>query len=533
MQTVSSQFEDNVEASVKTPQWGFLISWLKNIAEDAKFAQVGHSFVDGPDKVKGSGDTIAFFDKYDYQNESAYVQNFRVTRKISNRPWGVIMAQAEITLNNTTKRFMPDFDEDIGAYVALPDRPVKLSVGYQGEFVKLFTGYTDRPEIGLNKRLVKLRAFDAMTYLSTVKSDESAFVDKYWHEIIEELLLEQGFAEDQFDLEPSLQLPIGYLMPKDRYVTDIFQEGCEAEGYILFADEDGIIKGWNRLHLIGDRDPLWSFTYSNLEDIDFSSAPIINSAITIAKPFKPAAFNVLYELSDASDQTLIPPGGSKDIFANFQDDLGPFLAISVEDPVHVSESDGGSSYSTNMAQDGSANPGAQYVDLASTFNFGDTYRMTFTNSHPSMPIYITKIRLFGQPAKVTAVKSDIQERPVSIEDYGLNPDNNKEVFRIENSLIQDTATANTMAWLLVDIFSNAHGRLNVDNFVVPHMQFGDPVEVEVLDTEETKTCNVMGMELFMGVNANIKQKLYLEEFEQKVYARVGHSKTDGPDHVAL
>lgn len=532
MQIVSPAFENIIKGDIKSPRPGCLISWPKNISEDVKFFTLDHSYLDGPDKLKGSGSTITFADKYDYIDETAYVKNFRVTKKISNRPWGVIMASAEVELNNTTKRFMPGFDPVIGAYTELPDRPIKLSVGFNGEFIKLFTGYAKRPEHQLVKRVTKITAFDAMTYLSTVKSNLGAFVNTPMHEIIEALLIEQGFAYDQFNIEPSLQQPIGYYMPKDKYITDIFKEFCEAEAYLMQADEDGIIQGWNRLHFLGDRDPVWDFTYSNMEDLNWSSAPIINAAEVTAKPFKPAAWNKLYEADNSPDDRIIPPNSSADIFARFQDDLGDFPAISVQTPVYISNSDGGSSYSTNMSPDGDADTGAAHISLTSVYNFGSAYRMTFQNTS-NVPIYITRIQLWGQPAKVTAIKGDVQEIPASILKYGLNPDNNNEVYKIENDVVQDLISANAMAWILVNTSANPRARLDIDNFVVPHMQIGDPVNVHILDTNETKYCNVLGYEIFFGVNANLTHKIYAEEREQHTYFRLDHSHLDGPDGLAL
>lgn len=530
---VSSQFTDIIEGAVAEPKPGCLISWAKNYDPDVTFAKMDHSYMDQGDKMKGTGDTVTFFNKYDYVNETKYVKNFRITKKISNRPWGVIMATAEIELNNTTKRFFPGFDPDIGAYTDLPDRPVKLSVGFKGEYINLFTGYCERPNHQLVKRITTLRAFDAMTYLSTVKSRLPAFVNTTANEIIEALLIEQGFGADMFDIEPSLQQPIGYLMPNGKIVTDILQDICESEGYTIHADEEGIIRAWNRLHMIGDRDPVWTFTYENMADINFSSAPIINAAEVIAKPFKPAAWNKLYETDNSvGDERTVLPGQSKDIFVEFKDDLGSFPAISVEAPVHISLAAGGSYYSTNLAKEGNGPTGAADITLSSVYNFGDTYRMTFSNSG-DVPIYITKIVLFGQPAKVTAIKGDTQEDADSIEKYGINPDNSKEVYVIENDLIQDLATANTMAWLLVDINSSPHARLNIDNFVVPQLQFGDPVEVKILDIDETKYCNLLGLELFFGVNANLNHKIYVEERELKTYARMDQSHMDRDDVMAL
>lgn len=533
MQTVSGGFTTKVTDMVKTIYPSCLISWKKTYTSGANFFQLDVSHADGPDGLKGTGGTVTFFDKYDYVNETPYVKNFRITKKISNRPWGVIMATAEIELNNTKKRFFPGYDGTIGAYTDLPDRPIKLGVGINGEFINQFTGYTKRPEHALVKRTSTIQAFDAMTYLSTVKSSLSAFVNQKADYIIKQLLIEQGFSSAQYNIEPSLQLPIGYLMVKDRFVTDILNDICAAEGFIMHADENGIIQGWNRLHLLGSRTSLWTFNYSNMADIGWSSAPIINRAQVVASPFKPAAFNKLYETDTVTDDRLIPAGQSVDIFAEFKDDLGNFPAISVDTPVYVSSGTGSSTYSTNFAKDGTADTGSSYITLSSVYNFGNTYRMTFTNSHPNHAIYITKIQLFGQPAKVTAIKSNVQEDTTSIGKYGVNPDNNKQTFIIDNDVIQDISTANSMAWMLVDSYKSPNSRLNIDNFPVPQLQFGDPVNVYIADIATTKSCNVLGVETFFGVNANLTHKLYLEQRPTKTYFQADVSHLDGSDALAL
>lgn len=525
MQTVSTQFTTAVNAANKVPQWGCLISWKKNISSSVKFFTLDQSHLDGPDKLKGSGSTITFFDKYDYQNESIYVKSFKVTRKISNRPWGVIMATAELELNNTTKRFMPDYDGDIGAYVGLPERPIKLSMGYGGEQVKLFTGYTNRPDSQLVKRVTKITAYDAMTYLSGVKSNLGAFVNTPMHEIIEALLIEQGFGTDQFVIEKSLQQNIGYFMPRGKFVADILNEFCEAEAYTMFCDEDGLIRGWNRLHLLGNKAPLWTFTYSNMTDVAWSSAPIINSAVYIAKPFKPAPWNKIWRMDQASDETLVPPGGTVNIIASFRDESGDFPAINVDAPVHVSLNAGSSIYYTNYNQDGSGATGAAYISLSSVYNFGNEYLMTFANSG-GVPIYITGIQLFGVVARINIVDSKPQEAVNSIAKYGINPENGKQTYEVSNGLVQDAATANTMAWLLANTYAEPLSRMTISNFVVPHLQYGDAVNVHIADTDTTKYCNIMGMELSVGAGANITQSLYVEERKPTTYVVLDNTNID-------
>lgn len=531
MQTVSSEFADAVAAPIISPRPGVLISWLKNYDDAATFFQLDHSYLDGPDMLMGNGGTVAFFDKYDYTNETANVKNYRITKKVSARPWGVIMASAEIELDNTSKRYLPGFDPVIGNYI-LRERPVKLSLGFNGEFITLFTGYSDRPDSNYINRRTTLKCYDAMTYLSTVKSQLDVFVDTSVKDIIEDLLVEQGFTSGQYEIEESLQIPIGYLPVKDRIVTDIFQEICEAEGALMFADERGVIHFWNRLHLDRNQASVWDFTYSNVEDLQWDSTNIINDVIVTAKPLKPVAFNKIYELGEATDDTLIPPNGSKDIFVEFKDDLGTFPAIDVEDPVYIELNTGGSTYSTNYSKENDAATGTEHITLTSTYNFGNKYRMTFSNDS-DQPIYITGIQLFGQAARVTQLNTTPQIDQASIDEFGLNPDDGSKELEIKNDLVQDVASANTLGFMLIRQFGDPMARMELPNFPVPQMQIGDWVTVHIQDTGAEVNCVVLGQELFFGVNGKLTQKTYVEERTVASYFQLDISHLDGPDKLAL
>lgn len=531
MQVVSSDFANAVAAPIIQPKPGLLISWLKNYDAAAKFFQLDHSYLDGPDPLKGNGGTPTFFDKYDYMNETEYMKNFRVTRKMSARPWGVIMATAEVTLDNTDKRFLPGFDATIGDYIKR-DRPIKLSIGFGTEFITLFTGYTERPENSYVARTTELKCYDALTFLSTKKSELDAFVSTGVKDIIEALLIEQGFSSSQFDIEESTQLPIGYLPVKDRIVTDIFAEICEAEGALMFVDERGVIRFWNRLHFAKNQTSVWDFTYSNLLDIGWDSTNVVNDVLVTSKPMKPAAFNKIYELGEASDSTMIPANSSKDIFIEFKDDLGTFTAISVDTPVYIDSNDGGSVYATNYNKEGDGESGADYITLDSVYNFGNQYRMSFSNTS-DQPIYITQVQLFGQPAKVTQLETTPQINQTSIDEYGLNPDDSGKEIEIKNDLVQDVSSANSLGYMLIQHFSDPMARMELPNFPVPQLQIGDAVTVHVQDTAQELHCFTMGQEIFFGVNANLTQKTFVEERPLTSYFQLDISHLDGPDKLAL
>jgi len=531
MQAVSTNFNNATLASYREPKFGVLISWLKNVDPSTSFFKLDYSHLDGNDKLKGVESSVSFFDRYDYVNESAYVESWRITKKVSSRPWGVIMAQAEVTLNNASKRFLPGYDPVIGDHI-LRDRPIKISVGFNGEFINLFTGFTERPMNSIVNRKTKLQCFDAMSYLSNKKSNLPPFVDVRAHDIIEALLIEQGFAPSQFNIEESLQQPIGYLSPKDKVVTDIIQDLCEAEGALAFVDEQGIVQWWNRLHSTYNQTDQWYFDYTNMKDIEWDSTSVINDVSVRARPLKPAAYNKIFELAEASEETVVPPGGSTDIFAEFRDDEGEFVAISVTPPIYIANNVGTSVYSTNFNMDGSGAPGNSFITLTSTYNFGNKYRMTFANSG-TQPIYITNIQLYGQPAKVTAISSLPQRNPASIDEYGLNPDDGGNTITIENDLVQDAVAANTLGYMLVRFFSTPMARLNISNFSAPQIQIGDAVNISIGDTDESLSGIIMGYSIGMEYPSKFDQQVYVEQRSSQTYFQLDHSQLDGTDRLAL
>ncbi len=526
MQTVSGQFTTDTAAPFKNIGVAALIAWQKTINPTYQFFTINQSKIGGADIIKGAGGAVTFFDKYQYDNETANVLEFSISRKMSNLPWGVIMASAQITLKNIDGRYTYKKDATIGNYI-LPDRPIKLGMGFNGEFINLFTGYTERPQSGISSRKTTITAWDALKFLSNKKSSLQAFVNTRADQIIIALLQEQGFGVGQYNIEPSLQQPIGYLPVQDLIVTDIFKKLCEAEGALMFCDENGIINFWNRLHLNNNSTSRWTFNYSNMTNVDWGNTPLVNDAIVVAKPFKPAAFNKVWE---SGQSYTIPPGGSLDVFADFRDDVGTFPLISIITPVNISTAVS-SSYQTNYNQDGSGSDANAVVSLTSTYLFGERYRMTFANSS-TQNVYITKVQLYGVPAKVQVVDSKEQKDATSITNYGLNPDNNGEVVEIDNNLVQDASTANALAYIYVKLFANPLQRLQVSVFGVPQLQIGDFVTVIDDTTAQTLNMVIVGNDLSVGANGKIEQKLDLEQRSTYQYFTIGVSRIGGSDYLA-
>lgn len=525
MQAVTQQFQDAAAASFREPEWGVLVSFEKVVNENVDFFTIGTSAIEGPDMIKSAGDDVTFFDKYVYGNYTEYLKNFSIDRKLGLYPWGTYKAMARARLDNTDKKFLPGFDPDIGDKI-LPSRPIKLSLGFKGESILKFTGFTERPQNTFVERDTDLKAFDVFNFIDEFTSDLDEFVDTDVDDIIEALLIEMGFSLDQFVLEQSLQKPIGFLAPRGKKAGQIFRDLCEAEQGIMFADEEGIVRFWNRQHVATNQDVKFELTYSNMENVKESNTNIINDVIVRAKPREVQANQKVWELSGAEK---VSGNSTLQIFADFSDDDGPLPVTAHDTPVHVLAGGSTSKYTTNEEQDGSGANRRSDISLINETLFGETLMMEFENTSSS-PVYVTTLEVFGTPAKV---RTSIDERYTdqnSIDTYGRNPDNNGEPVLINNDYVQDPSTALSAGYILVNDYSEPGAALRVPHFGKPHLQIGDYGNVTIADTGEIKLMVVTGIVDVID-KQGYHQVLDLEERSLVTYFTIAESEIGGTDKI--
>lgn len=529
MQAVSGNFTTETTAAKRDLIYGVLVSWLKTVNPSVKYFQIGQSKIGGPDKIKSAGTAaVTFFDRYQYTDESNQANRWAVSRKLSQYPWGVIMAQADIDFINANRRYMPAFDPIIGAYVDKPDRPVKISLGFDNEPIMQFVGFTQIPESSLVDRKVVMRAFDALTFISNYRiKNLGTQVNKYTHELIEMILIEAGFTSSQYSLEKSLQQKVGYISLKDKQAGAVLRDLVEAEMGLLFVDENGIIRFWNRQHLNNSSTPVFTFNYSNMRNVNWDSSPIINDVQVIAKPRFVAAKQKIWENASVikveAGQALLVP-------ADFRDDDGSLPVSSIDTPLYVTGATT-SYYSTSVTEDGTGDPANTYLTLTSASLVGDTYLMTFTNTY-TQPIYITKMALYGTPAKLKYVESKRYIDETSVTNYGRNPSGNGEPLTLTNDMIQDVSTANSIAYTLQKEYGTPRKRLKCTVFAVPQLQLGDYVTVQLADTGESLNMFVMGISTKLDKAGDLVQELQLEQKTIKRYFTIGVSRIGQTDTIA-
>lgn len=525
MQSVSTSWATNVSAPSRAVNYGVQMSFPQTLVS-SQFFTIGSSTIGGPDLIKSGGAVPAFFDKYQYTDYSSYLVSYSVSQKIGQYPYGIIMSQASLQLDNGNYLFTPGADPTIGAYI-LPNRPLKLALGFNGETLQQFTGFTDQPAHNRSDLSFSVTAFDVFTYIANFVSQmTTTLVGQRADQIIAAGLTEMGFGTSQYVLDTSLQVPVGALSPYGQRWGDIFQSLCESEQALMFADENGIIHWWNRQHMTTSNSTVWNLDYTNLENLESQSTPIFNDVIVVANPRAVTANQKVWELG--SPLTL--PTGTLSYGVDFTDDDGALPVTAVDTPLPYTTATT-SSFVANSAADGSGTDVTSSISISSLTLQGTSCIVVFSNSS-STASYLTKLTLFGTPAKVTQHISIRYTDAASVRQYGVNPGNNGYPLEIDNDLIQDPSTASGLAYSIVTSYKDGRARYVSHPLANPAIQIGDQISVYNQDSGLTKTMYVTGRTVTLAVG-ELSHVLELEERLLINYFKIGLSTIGGGDAIAI
>ena len=535
-QTTSSGWNSVVNSSYRQLTTGVLMSWLKTLASGIQYFTINSSLIEGNDILKGGGSSVSFFDKYNYVDYAQYAKNWSVDRQIGQFPFGMIMAQADVELDNSSKKFLPGYDPTIASGI-LPNRPLKINLGFNQDSLTIFTGYTGQPQLSIRDRNVTLHAYDVMDYInnySFVSTSGTTFsgmqINVTTASAIAYYLGKLGFNTSQYSLDPSLQDPIGFVNVTDRKFGDVLNDLVNAEQAIMFSDENGLPTFWNRQHFntssgLGVK---FNFDYSNAVDIQYANAPIINDVIVKASPRAVKPFQQVYKQGDSQ---VINAGQSIEIFATFTDDDGELPVLSVVAPTYSATVVNTSYFSANTASDGSGTAKPTALTISNTYLFGTSYKMTVTNTD-SVDVYITAMEIYGNPAKVTQHISERYKDNSSIDKYGHNPANNGEALEIANDYIQSSSDAQSLAFAIVSQYSAPNRHFTVEVFSHPELQIGDFGYLTIPDTNEIKRVWITGKTDKLAPEGNLTQVLSLEERTLFTYFTINSSTIEGTDVIA-
>lgn len=538
MQTTSSGYSSVVNASYRQLNTGVSLSWTKTIASGVNFFTIATSVIAGYD-ILGTGDSISLFDKYQYTDYTSYVRNWSVDRRIGQFPYGILMAQADVELDNSSDLFTPNYDATIGSGI-LPNRPLRISLGMGQDSFQQFLGFTGQPETSIMDRKTYLHAYDVVDYLNNYKFTTSSGLTTSFSGMllnytaasgISYYLSKLGFNSSQSRLDASLQDPIGFISVMDRKFGEVLYDLVSAEQGLFFADEKGIPTFWNRQHYTATSGtgPLFNFNYSNTASIQYDNTPVINDVLVTAKPR--AVSTVTKRLWSLSIAQSIGGNSTYDFFATFADDNGALPVVSVTTPTGSTTDLATSFYRANDSSDGTGTDRTSSVTVSSTFLFGTTYRITLSNTYASA-VYVTNLVLYGLPAEVRDVIEQSYQDSASILAYGRNPSNNGETIEINNDYIQSASQALSLGYQLVNTYKTPNKRYKVEVFANPALQIGDYGTIDPLNNRQSKYVWITGKTEKLAPDGDLTQVLILDERTLINYFTIGTSAIGGVDTIA-
>lgn len=508
-QNVSDNFIKTLKQSQKQTEFVVKIGWNKEIREDAGFFALDSSKLDNDSFLKGSEDIITLFDTFKYNDESKFVKNFSISRKISQYAWGVVSANAKITLNNKTRRFLPN-NTEIGANFKA-GRPVKIFVGYGGEMICVFTGFIGRPKVNIVSSTVELEAFDAMSYFETQEIQQSYFENQKIKDILKEVLIGQGFSEKQFRIDDSLNRVYPFLLTSEKTMGELFREVAQNENALIYTDENGILNFLPSEKLTRNKISSWNFSYSNMTDLEIADSKIINSVKVKSSYLKEAGFGTPFKLE--GEENSIGAKSKVTFWLNLVEKAKYGLIGKNIEPTVI--------FKDSKDESGTVLTGLK----VSGYSFGTKYKLEVENPLNTRA-YLHDFIIPGR------IIQEINESPVivqnvpSIEKYGLNPEENTGLtgnymeYEIkisdrcgDNPQLAERGIGGAMAKIgdmILRNMSEPNMQFTIKNFIVPHLQLADSVKLDIRDLNERYDCAVLGVSLEGGVNANFRQGLYLQ-----------------------
>jgi len=459
-------FDTICTAASRVLKWVLKISWLRNQDQSLGWATVGTSVVGGTDIIQGQIGDLTKPDYFDYDDETPYAMRLEYERFVEEPLGGISLAQADVELDNTTKRFTPGYSQTIGTAIK-PNRPLKMFIGFrvkgEDKVIPIIKGLTWQPEEDKLRRVVSIHAFDYIQYLNQYPLEKAIYINQRSDQIIQDILETVGFTFYQYELDEGLNT-IGFAwFKKGETAGERIRRICEAEEAHFYQDENGILRFENRRHY--SQSPhntiQWTFDEDDiLEWEEDKNVDIINRCIVRAKP-REAQTNVVEIWRDGIVEE-IPKDATVIIWAEFEDPC-----IEIVDPVATTD------YIANTESDGSGSNETSNVSVSLTA-FTQTAKLEITNN-AGIKVYMTKLRLRGKPATITSEIAHIYQDDDSIAKYETRE------YVIENDFIDDDRFARYLATAIVTRYKDPMKKVRILVRGVPQLQLKDKVRVKDKD----------------------------------------------------
>lgn len=512
MQTAPSAFTAEAKDSVRKPAHSVQVAWKKDYRAGISFFTIGVSTIGGADIIPGPAGVQSAWNRYLYDDESAYAKSVSFERTLKLPVGGVGKALADVELENTTGRYLPDYMGGTSSiYTAiLPRRPIILNTGFNisgvDQTLPGFVGVLRRqPKVDVGARKAELAAEDFMGFLENKRVDQtSMYTDTRSDVLMETFLQAQGFGTAQYELDEGRQTIKFLLLESGMTYSDIMSKLIEAEGGQFYQDEEGKLIFENRIHW--DTSPhnqivQTIYTSDVLEAINPNEDHIINTVQVKAKPRAKQPNQLVFKLGASIE---IGAGLTHEMFVDFDDPM-----LSIDTPIFLA----------NTESDGSGSDVTASVTLSIGGEFAKSAKYRFGNG-TAATAYITEMTIYGRPAKVTEEIDTTRDIDSSVTAF------EERRYVLENDLVQSQSQAETLAdTILLD-----HAAPNKLQEIVirarPHLQLSD------LISWQGKEWRIWGIATQLDPSNGFIQRLKLLQRQTLEYFTIGVSTIGGGDVIA-
>jgi hypothetical protein len=512
MQTTTAAFTAEEKDTVRRVVAHLDVSWKRYNLVSARTFTIGVSTIGGSHIIGLDPGSVGSPGLYQYYDETDYLLSLNYERGLNIPTGGLVKALGEAKLDNTSGRFLP---RHMGGRselftAMLPRRPLKVSAGFKVDgidyMIPQFAGIlSDTPSVDSSAKQVALRYTDYVDYFQNKYLDRVAmYTGQRSDQILQSLFSNLGMATSQYDLDTGINIiPFAYFDTGSRF-SDIINQIVEAENGHFYQDEQGRFVFANRQH--------WDAAPYNTVQRVITTAQVINSVA----PDDSQLINVVEVKSSVRTKrpkellfTLSSPyqlnTGTNELFVNFDD---PVLAVDLPN-----------SYVANTLDDESGTDVSASITIDKITQFAQAAKIIINNT-TSSTAFLTKMTVYGRPAKVTTEIYLREKDGSSVTAYDERP------FTIENNFIGSSDWALSYARMILNDYSTMGNYQKITMKAHPDLQLGDLV------SWQGHYWKVFDIKTTIDPSVGFVQELFIIQRPITTYFRIGISTIGSSDQIA-
>lgn len=362
---------------------------------------------------------------------------------------------------STATEFVSDFIGD----ELLPKKSVKVSVGFNDDNIDKFSGLIQKITPEISEDTVSIYCYDWVDFLKDKKITSTYYENLRTDQIIANLAGLAGIDLSKMNLEVGL-LTISFAWFQEGSIWTYINQISEAEGGIVFFDEEGVLTFYNRDHFNTYPNPVYGFSFDqNIIDFNFEiSKDKVKNRIEInAYPKKKLTSKVIYSLDDPIS---IESKATVEVWGQFNYGTETTVpALNVLVPTL------GTDINANSKEDGTGTNMISSISISSYSIFQESIKVNLYNN-AATTAYITKFNVTGDPI---VTKTRIE---VVAEDRNSQSLYDTQTLTIENNLMDDEDYANELAAKKLEEMKDPLDYATIECIGAPFLRVGDIISVQ-------------------------------------------------------